>query len=119
MSRTSKKDKLFELLQNHASADADAKWSGTLEEYLEMVISKRSLHMSAHKRVLAMIESYGVERDEDGTITSYNFFSDDLFGIDESITQIMEYLRAAASGSEVSRRILLLFGPTSSGKEEA
>ena len=30
----------------------------------------------------------------------------------------MNYLKAAATGSEVSRRILLLFGPTSSGKSQ-
>jgi predicted Ser/Thr protein kinase/intein/homing endonuclease len=30
----------------------------------------------------------------------------------------MEYFRAAAAGSEVSRRILLLWGPTSSGKSQ-
>jgi serine protein kinase len=74
--------------------------------------------MGAHERILKMIEHAGIDRDEDGNITNYKFFENDLFGIDESIDEIMSYLRAAATGSEVSRRILLMFGPTSSGKSQ-
>ena len=59
-----------------------------------------------------------IERDEDDSIKKYNFFDEDLFGIDESLSEIMSYLKAASAGSEVSRRILLLYGPTSSGKSQ-
>jgi len=65
-----------------------------------------------------MIESHGVSKCEDTGERSYSFFESDLFGIDDSIKQVMEYLKAAAAGSEVSRRILLMYGPTSSGKSQ-
>ena len=109
---------LLELLQNHVEESSTLEWSGTLKEYVQMVIENPKLHKNAHQRVLEMIESHGVEEDEDGNITAYKFFENDLFGIDVPIEHIMSYLRAAAAGSEVGRRILLLFGPTSSGKSQ-
>lgn len=110
--------KLVERLNNFSKETKEKAWEGTLEDYIEMVIKNPSLSMNAHQRMLAAIESAGVERDDDGKITSYSFFKDDLFGIEEPIEEIMSYLRAAATGSEVGRRILLMYGPTSSGKSQ-
>ena len=90
----------------------------TLEQYIKLIQKKPELHKSAHKRVLDMIMSHGVEKDESGKITKYNFFDKEIFGIEESISEVMSYLRAAASGSEVGKRILLMYGPTSSGKSQ-
>jgi serine protein kinase len=109
---------LFDILQGHVEKENALEWEGTLKEYVQMVTEKPELHRSSHQRILDMIESHGVERDEEGKIVNYKFFENDLFGIDESIHEIMKHLRAAATGSEVSRRILLLFGPTSSGKSQ-
>ena len=117
MARVSKKNKLISLLSDHIDKDNLPKWEGTLEDYISLIVDNPQLHMSSHERVLAMIESHGVETDDDEN-TRYNFFSKDLFGINDAISQIMEYMRAAATGSEVSRRILLLYGPTSSGKSQ-
>jgi serine protein kinase len=111
-------DELFDLLQNHVHAESKITWDGTLRDYVKLVTENPALHKNAHQRVLEMIESHGVVKDDDDRIVSYNFFKDDLFGIDTPIEHIMSYLRAAAAGSEVSRRILLLFGPTSSGKSQ-
>ena len=110
--------KLIEQLSKHVEESSSQVWEGTLRDYIDIVVENKGLHMSAHARVLRMIESHGMKRDDDGDIVSYNFFSDDLFGINEPIDKIMSYLRAAAKGSEVSRRILLLYGPTSSGKSQ-
>jgi len=118
MPKVSKKNKLYNMLESHISKASDLEWEGTLKDYIELVISNPSIHVGAHKRVLSMIESHGVVKDDAGDVESYNFFSNDLFGVSDSIKQIMEYLRAAAAGSEVGRRILLLFGPTSSGKSQ-
>jgi serine protein kinase len=93
-------------------------WSGTLKDYLDMVVKNTSLNMNSHARVLKMIESHGVERNQSEDIVKYNFFANDIFGADDAIDQLMSYLRAAAAGSEVSRRILLMYGPTSSGKSQ-
>jgi serine protein kinase len=105
-------------LNAHVSELSSLVWDGTLEDYISMVIKDSSVHVNAHSRVLNMIEAAGVKKDEDGDIEEYEFFTDDLFGVDESIDELMSYLRAAAAGSEVSRRILLLYGPTSSGKSQ-
>ena len=114
----SKKPNLLELLENHVDETSSLNWSGTLGDYINLVMENPEIHMSSHTRVLRMIESHGIERDEDDSIKKYNFFDEDLFGIDESLSEIMSYLKAASAGSEVSRRILLLYGPTSSGKSQ-
>ena len=105
----SKKPNLLELLENHVDETSSLNWSGTLGDYINLVMENPEIHMSSHTRVLRMIESHGIERDEDGSIKKYNFFDEDLFGIDESLSEIMSYLKAASAGSEVSRRILLLY----------
>ena len=109
---------LFKLLDEHVKASKKEMWTGTLKDYLELLIENPDLNMGAHKRVLKMIEHSGVEKDEDGKVISYKFFEDDLFGVEEQIEELMSYLRAAAAGSEVARRILLVYGPTSSGKSQ-
>jgi serine protein kinase len=68
-----------------------------------------------------MVENGGFTfKDDDDKKKSphYTFFEKDLFGVDHILAQIMQYFKAAAAGSEVSRRILLLWGPTSSGKSQ-
>ena len=113
-----KLESMISSLNEHIEKSSSETWKGTLQEFLKIALEDKDINLSAHARVLKMIEDEGVVRDEDGEITSYNFFSEELFGIDDSLEKIMSYLRAAASGSEVSRRILLLFGPTSSGKSQ-
>jgi serine protein kinase len=108
---------LISKLKKKMSKDSESAWEGTLADYLEILSKKPELNMGAHERVLRMIESHGWEENEDGTKT-YNFFSQHLFGLEDSLDEIMSYLRAAASGSEVGRRILLMYGPTSSGKSQ-
>mgnify|MGYP003337317268 FL=1 len=108
----------IEAMEKRIKKNNELAWSGKLKDYLEMVIQNPSLNMNAHSRVLKMIEHAGIERNDSGQITKYNFFANEIFGAEDSIEQIMSYLRAAAAGSEVSRRILLLYGPTSSGKSQ-
>lgn len=113
-----KTDSFIAKLSSHVSQVNSLAWEGTLEDYISMVIKDPSLHVNAHSRVLNMIEAGGLVKNEDGDIEEYSFFKDDLFGVEESLEELMSYLRAAAAGSEVSRRILLLYGPTSSGKSQ-
>lgn len=85
-------------------------------EYIDKVRAKPSLAALAHKRMYDMIKSYGVEVDADTGEERYKFFETQLFGIEDSTKQMMEYFKGAALGSDVGRRFLLLFGPPSSGK---
>lgn len=96
-------------------------WEGTVKEYIELVQQRPKLAQLSHARVLDMIESAGIEYDEDDKnkkAPHYKFFENDLFGVDEGIRRVVNYLKSAASGSQVGRRILLLYGPTSSGKSQ-
>jgi len=96
-------------------------WSGTVRDYIPVVQANPKLAQLAHARVLEMIESAGVEYDKDDkneTAPRYKFFENDLFGVHDPIRKLMKYLKAAASGSQVGRRILLMYGPTSSGKSQ-
>ena len=115
---TKKVKSFIEKLNAHVSETHSLEWEGTLEDYIAIVAKDPSIHVNAHSRVLNMIESSGVKRDDEGEVLEYDFFTDDLFGVEESLEELMAYLRAAAAGSEVSRRILLLYGPTSSGKSQ-
>src|SRR5215471_10867217 len=43
-------------------------------------------------------------------------FKRELFGIDEPLSRVVDYFKAAAAGSDVGRRLLLLLGPPSGSK---
>ncbi|MDT9110967.1 hypothetical protein RSW25_25445, partial [Escherichia coli] len=71
-----------------------------------------------HSRVYNMARSHGVELDEETGVETYKFFEKDLFGVEDAISKVMEYLKAASVGSDVGKRILMLYGPPSSGKSQ-
>jgi serine protein kinase len=81
------------------------------------VLQQPTLAQRAHARLYSMIHTAGVRVDEAGK-EHYAFFERDLFGIDEPLAKVVEYFKAAALGSDVGRRILLLYGPPSSGKSQ-
>ena len=57
----------------------------------------------------------GVEPDERG-YPHYSFFDEEIFGIERSLAQVVEYFQSAAQRMEVRKRILLLMGPVGGGK---
>ena len=70
---------------------------------------------SAHSRVYNMIKDSGVE--EEKGVKKYEFFSNQLFGLEESLERLVEeYLHPSAKRLDVRKRILLLMGPVSGGK---
>jgi len=90
---------------------------GTFRDYLSLVLQQPTMAQRAHARLYSMIHTTGVRVDEAGK-EHYAFFERDLFGIDEPLAKVVEYFKAAALGSDVGRRILLLYGPPSSGKSQ-
>lgn len=111
---------IFELIEQATSDEDLTPWNGSLREYLPMVLEYPYLNELAHARICRMVEHAGIEfeDEEKNKNPHYKFFEKELFGIDPVLAQIMEYFRGAATGSEVGRRILLLWGPTSSGKSQ-
>ncbi|HEX4948029.1 MAG TPA: protein prkA [Blastocatellia bacterium] len=97
----------------------ELKWEGTFHDYFELVSQNPRLAQLSHARVCNMILSAGVEKINEGSldeINRYKFFSEELYGIDEAIDQIVDYFKSAAQRLEVRKRILLLMGPVGGGK---
>ena len=109
---------VFERLDAHAARDQAEEWEGTFRDYLSMVRANPCTAQLAHARIFDMVRSRGVETDPLLGTEMYLFFQNDLFGVDEALAQIMEYFKAASLGSDVGRRILMLYGPPSSGKSQ-
>ncbi len=102
---------------------ADTEWTGTCLDYLELVKEDPDISQLAPGRVYNMIIQHGTEPVEDplrlpdyDDIVQYNFFKNDLFGVDESLHDIMRFFKAGARRTETGKRILILVGPVSSGK---
>src|SRR4249920_135574 len=53
---------------------------------------------------------------KDESIKLYDFFADEFFGIEKTISQIVRYFHAASLKGEESRQVLYLMGPVGSGK---
>lgn len=112
----------LEKLSEAAKRLQSDRWSGTFRDFLRLFETGEYQNMGvlAHRRISDMIldagvgtsDYYGTER------KSYSFFEDKLFGIEPSIDDIMSYIHSAAQRTETARRMLLLYGPPSSGKSE-
>ncbi len=101
---------------------AEELWKGTFREFLKLYEEgkerNKNMGVLAHQRVFNMILAKGVEKtDHFGEDrTRYEFFEDSLFGLEETIDGLMSYFHSAAQKTETSRRMLLMYGPPSSGK---
>lgn len=109
---------VFEKLDAHAARYKAETWEGSFREYLSIVRANPHASELAHQRIYEMVRSHGVDVDPVLGTEKYLFFKNDLFGVDEALAQIMEYFKAASLGSDVGRRILMIYGPPSSGKSQ-
>ena len=85
------------------------------EAYVDMVRRDRRLARLSHELIHDMIIAGGTRPGVGGSV-QYELFSDRLFGVDDAVSQVVEYFAAAARRLEVRKRILLLIGPPGSGK---
>src|SRR5262245_19987590 len=119
----------FEQLIKEDRATRDSKrWRGTLLEYLELVRADPSITKLSHARVYEMVMRTGahdiLETDEprvkrlykDESLKVYDFFGDEFFGIEKTISHIVRYFPSASLKGEESRQVLYLMGPVGSGK---
>lgn len=91
------------------------KWEGTFEEYLNIIKERKEVARTSHSRVYHMIKNAGIEEKNGDKV--YEFFGDDIFGLEKSIEKLVEeYFHPAARRLDVRKRILLLMGPVSGGK---
>src|SRR3954470_24417148 len=106
-------------------------WSGTFGEFLRTVLpgNGRQLARASHEYLWDMLGWFGKNNPVATTSSAAGatngtgepagpkeLFKRELFGIDEPLGRVVDYFKAAAAGSDVGRRLLLLPGPPSGGK---
>ena len=113
---TERQQRFLSNLADFAKQHKASHWSGTLSTFLDTILRANpgSAVRSSHQYIWDMVRWQGLEGD-DGKFRC-KLFKDELFGIDDSISRVVDYFKAAAAGSEVGRRLLLLLGPPSGGK---
>jgi len=116
------------LIQEDRETRKKSAWKGTMLEYLELVRENPGVAKLAHKRLYDMMVDQGVvEVDleqhprlkrifKGERIRTFNFFSDEFFGMEKTINQIVRYFHSASLKGEESRQVLYLVGPVGSGK---
>jgi serine protein kinase len=106
---------LVKRLEEFRDRERGLQWEGTFAQYFEIVTKKPEATRLAHERIYHMIMDAGMETSRTGE-PRYNFFSQEIFGIEKPLQQIVEYFHSAAQRLEVRKRILLLMGPVGGGK---
>jgi len=106
---------ILKKIEEYREEEEKLRWEGTFADYLQLLKEKPWVAQSAHSRVYNMIRDAGIE-EVNGT-KKYKFFSNELFGLEESLERLVEeYFHPAAKRLDVRKRILLLMGPVSGGK---
>ncbi len=106
---------LVKRLEEYRERERALSWEGTFAQYFEIVTHQPTAAQLAHERIYNMITSAGSEPNRLGE-PRYNFFANEIFGLEKSLQQIVEYFHSAAQRLEVRKRILLLMGPVGGGK---
>ena len=106
---------LIERLEHYRKEEQKLAWQGTFAQYFDLVIANPQIAQLSHARVHNMIATAGMEVGKHGE-RSYSFFARDLFGLEQTLQQLVEYFSSAARRLEVRKRILLLMGPVGGGK---
>ncbi len=100
-------------------------WTGSFEDYLDIVKAKPSVCRNAYQRLYDLVMSFGTEEytEYKKRIIRYKFFDDPfdggkdaVFGIDVHLMKLVDVLRAAAMGYGAEKRVILLHGPVGSAK---
>jgi serine protein kinase len=85
------------------------------EKLLTEIDNKNRQPLSAHEVLYNAIESKGHELAKEGH-PKWKIFEEDIYGIDIVLDKIVRFLKAAAEGQDIGKRILLLIGPPGSSK---
>lgn len=109
----------------NSSTSATAHWSGTFDEYLELIKKNPKVTRNAYQRMFDMIVEEGSETylDFKKEVVRYKFFDDKfnngkdaVFGLDVQLMKLVNVLKAAALGYGTEKRVILLHGPVGSAK---
>jgi len=116
------------IIRQDRESQIDDEWQGTLLDYLEELKEDPNLACLAHKRVCDMITDEGyvdIQSIQNArlkrlfkseSLKVYNFFKDEFFGLERTISEIVRYFHSASLKGEESRQVLYFVGPVGSGK---
>ena len=111
--------------RQHLDVFEELNWRGTLQDYLDIVVSNPKVTRPAFERLHDMILSYGTDKyvEFKKEITTYRFFHDPeltgrdaIFGLEVPLMKLVNIFKAAAQRYGPERRVLLLHGPVGSSK---
>ncbi|MES2963917.1 MAG: serine protein kinase, partial [Bdellovibrionota bacterium] len=103
----------------------DLTWSGTFNDYLNLVKENPKVTRNAFQRMYDMITEKGTSEYTDfkKQVQRYKFFDDEendgkdaVFGLDVPLMKLVNVLRSAALGYGTEKRVILLHGPVGSAK---
>jgi serine protein kinase len=125
---TDKTQAFAELIQKDRERRGSLEWQGKFLEYLEKVKADPSIPQLAHARIYELVVTPGARdlssNDEprvhrifgDEPVKVYEFFSDEFFGVERTLSQLVRYFHSASMHGEESRQVLYLMGPVGAGK---
>ena len=103
----------------------DLTWSGSFNDYLEIVRENPKVTRNAFQRMYDMIMEKGTTEyvDVKKHVVHYKFFDDEdndgkdaVYGADIPLMKLVNVLRSAAFGYGTEKRVILLHGPVGSAK---
>ncbi|MBN1240221.1 MAG: serine protein kinase [Gammaproteobacteria bacterium] len=110
----------IESLSSFSRLHRAQRWEGTFGEFLTEILptNPSAMARSSHEYIWDMLRWHGrtAEPDAPEEARGRELFKRELYGIDEPLSRVADYFKAAAAGSDIGRRLLLLLGPPSGGK---
>jgi len=100
-------------------------WTGTFNDYVDIVMSNPRVARNAYQRLYDMILSHGLKEytHHHEKYIHYHLFDDPIdngrdavFGLDAALMRLVNNVKSAAFGYGTEKRILLLHGPVGSSK---
>ena len=100
-------------------------WTGTFDDYLELVKENPRITRNAFQRIYDMIMSYGKEEyvDAKKKLVHYKFFDDAdhqgedaVYGLDIPLMRLVNVFKSAALKYGTEKRVILLHGPVGRSK---
>ncbi len=100
-------------------------WTGSLSDYMEVVLASPKVARNAYQRLYDMILSHGVTEytRQHERYAHFRIFDDPIdngrdavFGLDAPLMRLVHNIKSAAFGYGTEKRILLLHGPVGSSK---
>ncbi|MGH8229696.1 MAG: serine protein kinase, partial [Steroidobacteraceae bacterium] len=118
--RMDRAEEFLESLSSFSRLHRAQRWEGTFGEFLKDILPQNpaAVARTSHQYIWDMLRWHGQSTSPEAsdTVKARELLKRELFGIDEPLARVVEYFKAAAAGSDVGRRLLLLLGPPSGGK---